>query len=78
MWDGTDEIGATDTTAGAISSQWEKACCEGKKMSESTFARAKRRLVSLGAVQCDHPKQHGALYVVRPEWRRLFADDALG
>lgn len=72
---GTAE-GDTLAENGATSSQWEKACREGKEISESTFDRAKRQLISLEAVACQNPGQRGALYVVQPEWRRLLSSEA--
>ena len=57
------ELGA----AGATSAVWTKAASD-KDVRGTTFDRAKKKLVELGAVTCDNPGVSGALYKAVEGW----------
>ena len=60
---------------GATSGVWKKAAFDKKKVSSTTFDRAKSKLVELGAVTCDNPGVSGALHKAVEGWAALPAEN---
>ena len=63
-------------TAGAKSTAWKKAASDKKKVAGTTFDRAKKRLLELGAVMCDNPKVPNSLHKAVEGWSDLPAEDS--
>lgn len=69
-------VRCNDEYSGLTAKEWEDACLRSR-ISEASFARAKRRLQGLSALLCDSPGQRGARYLVHPEWHQFLADSTV-